>query len=355
MNNSENYCILRVKKISTFGSIAGSAAHTFREIRTPNADAKRTHLNWTVGAGSSAEVVKAIKALLPQKRRKDAVLCLEYLITASPSWFISTSGKAQDRFFERAIEWLKTRHNSKNIVCLNCQLDETSPHLVAYIVPITPDGRLTAKAFIGGRAQLSVMQTDFWNKVGKPFGLIRGLLGSTAKHISPKQYSAALHEKKDFHFPIAPVISFIDHLNGNAEKKQSEYRRALIKHKRIVEQMYSLAKLKDNARLQHKIEHKNLLIKKEEIENYRKELNLMKEKEARLIRDANNRINEYVQLHNEINSKLADTKRLIDSLSRDNAYLRIEIEVREKKIYELCEIVAQLSPSKPSEILSPYM
>lgn len=353
MNKNEDFCILRVIKLSTFGSIAGSAAHTFREISTPNVDANRTHLNWTIGASSSADIVNGIKAVLPQKRRKDAVLCLEYLVTASPTWFISTSEKVQECFFERAIEWLKARHNFKNIVCLNCQLDETSPHLVAYIVPITPDGRLTAKSFVGGRAQLSMMQTDFWNTVGKPLGLSRGLLGSTAKHISAKQYSATLHKKKNSYFPAAPVVSFLDRLNGNAERKQSEYRRALIRYKRTVEQMYNLAILKDNARLQHKVEHNILLKNNEEIERFRKEFIDMKEKEALLIKDSNNKINQYIQLLNEINSELADTRVLIDSLSRENACLKIEIEAGEKKISDLCEKVAQLSPRKYSEILSP--
>ena len=72
-----NYCILRIKKLSSFGSIAGSVKHTFREIATPNADASRTHLNWTSGAQTSAKVCAAIMATLPAKRRKDAVLCIE--------------------------------------------------------------------------------------------------------------------------------------------------------------------------------------------------------------------------------------------------------------------------------------
>jgi hypothetical protein len=37
-----NYCILRAAKLNSFGSIAASAKHTFREIPTPNADPART-------------------------------------------------------------------------------------------------------------------------------------------------------------------------------------------------------------------------------------------------------------------------------------------------------------------------
>jgi hypothetical protein len=353
MNHTDDYCILRVKKLCTFGSVAGSAAHTFREIRTPNADAKRTHLNWTIGASSSAKIVDEIKALLPQKRRKDAVLCLEYLITASPTWFTSVSETAQQGYFERAIEWLKDRHNAKNIVCLNYQLDEKSPHLVAYIVPLLPDGRLTAKEFVGGRAKLSMMQTDFWNKVGKPFNLSRGLLGSTAKHITAKQYSAALHEKEIFNFPVAPEISFLDRLNGNAAKKQSEYRRLINKHKRIVEQIYNLAKLKEKSRLEKNKEQKNLVQNNEELEKYRNEIIQFKEKETKFSNDLKVQGNEYSKIITEISCQLSDAHKLIESLSKDNDYLKFQNKIDENKILELRKRVSQIAPICSDESPSP--
>ncbi|MEB0182981.1 plasmid recombination protein, partial [Pseudomonas sp. CCC3.2] len=57
-------------------------------------------------------------------------------------------------YFDRAIAWLKARHGGANIVCAAIHLDETTPHLVAYIVPLTKDGRLSARDFLGGAAKL---------------------------------------------------------------------------------------------------------------------------------------------------------------------------------------------------------
>lgn len=81
------YAILRTKKLKTMAAVVGSAKHTFRQIPTPNADPAATGRNRTVGAKSAEAVTAAVSRLLPEKRRKDAVLCIEYLITASPEDF----------------------------------------------------------------------------------------------------------------------------------------------------------------------------------------------------------------------------------------------------------------------------
>lgn len=245
-----NYCILRTEKLTTFGSIAGSAKHTFREIPTPNADASRTHLNWTSGAKTSAEVRAAIAARLPEKRRKDAVLCIEYLVTASPEWFATAPWKAQREYFNAAIAWLRARHGAANVVCLNLQRDEKSPHLVAYVVPLTADGRLSAKDFLGGRKVLSEMQTEFWEKVGRPAGLDRGLEGSTAKHTTAKQYSAALAKNPSLKVPAPPAPTLADRVTGRARQLQEAHQVDVDAHAQLVEQARAEALLAKKARAQ---------------------------------------------------------------------------------------------------------
>jgi hypothetical protein len=184
---------------------------------------------------------------LPPKRRKDAVLCIEYLITASPEWFLSTSGQAHRDYFSGAIAWLQRRHGATNIVCLNVQLDEKSPHLVAYVAPMTKDGRLSAKEFLGGRAKLSAMQTEFWNVVGSLAGLERGLEGSTAKHTTAKQYSAALARNPALQQP-APTL--VDRATGRARKMHEQYRADVDAYTRLVGQARAVALFGTKARQQ---------------------------------------------------------------------------------------------------------
>ncbi|WP_171496452.1 plasmid recombination protein, partial [Acinetobacter sp. TUM15372] len=70
---------------------------------------------------------------------------------------------------------------------------ETTPHLVAYVVPIDLEGKLNAREFLGGRSKLSKMQTDFYNEVTH-LGLERGLEGSKAEHTTIKDFYAEIQK-----------------------------------------------------------------------------------------------------------------------------------------------------------------
>ena len=79
------YAILRVQKLKTMGDIGGSLSHNYRNRLTLNADSDRTHLN-NHDLDTNEKCMTAIRDRIPEKRRKDAVLCIEHLITASPEW-----------------------------------------------------------------------------------------------------------------------------------------------------------------------------------------------------------------------------------------------------------------------------
>lgn len=198
------YAIIRTAKLKSMGEIGGSLAHTYRTRETPNADAQLAHLNEHHGSGSPGEIRAAIRARLPEKRRKDAVLCLEYFIGASPEFF--QGGQDGAAYFARAVEWLKHRHGAENVVAWSVHRDETSPHLVAYVVPLDEAGKLNAKRFTGGKAVLSRMQTDFAETCGRPFGLRRGIEGSKATHTTIRQYYAALNAPDFKHGSLSPEM-----------------------------------------------------------------------------------------------------------------------------------------------------
>ena len=190
-----NYAILRTAKLKTMGNIGGSLAHSYRTIETPNADPNRTPNNYHIVATLDA-VKQAIKDRLPEKRRSDAVLCIEYLITASPEWDGWGTNK-ENEFFKRSGQWLIDKHGEENIAGVSIHRDISTPQLVAYVVPIDQRGRLNCKEFLGGRAKLSQMQTDFANTV-TGLGLTRGKEGSKAKHTSIKAYYHDINNARDF-------------------------------------------------------------------------------------------------------------------------------------------------------------
>lgn len=189
------FAILRTQKLNNFGSIKRSLQHSFREQQTPNANEELTPHNSHLRAVSSSEVLTAMQALLPEKRRKDAVLCIEYLVTASPQALKAKSREEQDAYFESALQWLQQRHGDKHVVHAGIHRDEQTPHLYAYVVPIDPDtGRLNAKKWLGGVRALNNLQTEFAEQVAKHHGLERGLERSRARHQTVKEFYGRLEQ-----------------------------------------------------------------------------------------------------------------------------------------------------------------
>lgn len=186
------YAILRTAKLKSFGEIGGSLSHNYRTRHTPNADATRTPDN-SHSVPTAHGVMEAIKAHLPKKVRTNAVLAIEYLITASPDADVFKDPVKEKDFFDRSIEWLKKRHGADQVIATSIHRDETTPHLVAYIVPLDQKGKLNCREFLGGKAKLSKMQTDFHNEV-KHLGLERGLEGSKAEHTTIQDFYSKIQQ-----------------------------------------------------------------------------------------------------------------------------------------------------------------
>ncbi|RNE88344.1 MobV family relaxase [Marichromatium sp. AB32] len=205
MPTSPRFAILRTQKLKHLASIRRSLKHAFREQETPNADLARTPDNSHIGATSSAEALAAVADRLPEKRRKDAVLAIEYLITASPEAMRDKSRAEQDAYFRDSLDWLKARHGADNVVYAGIHRDETTPHMYAYAVPLdAATGRLNAKRWLGGAKALSQMQSDFAEHVGQRHGLERGLEGSRARHQRVQAFYAALETSPTRHVTISP-------------------------------------------------------------------------------------------------------------------------------------------------------
>ena len=185
------YAIMRAKKLANMGSVAASMQHCYRERETHNADQERTPDNQHLGAKSTDEAMGKLRALLPEKRRKDAVLAVEYVMTASPEWFAKATPEQEKAFFQRSLQWLADKYGADRIVTASIHRDEATPHLSAFVVPLTQDKRLSAKEFIGSRDKMRADQTSFAGCVAD-LGLERGIEGSKATHQTIQQHYAAV-------------------------------------------------------------------------------------------------------------------------------------------------------------------
>lgn len=188
------FAVLRTQKLKSGIAVRRSLAHAFRERETPNADASRTPDNTYIGAADVDTALERFNARLPDKVRKNAVLAVEYLITASPEDMRGKSREEQDAYFRDGLDWLKRRHGAENVVYAGIHRDETTPHMYAYVVPLDRQGKLNCRSFLGGAQALSQMQTEFAQEVGQQHGLQRGIEGSKARHTSIQQYYSRVNQ-----------------------------------------------------------------------------------------------------------------------------------------------------------------
>lgn len=107
-----------------------------------------------------AEVDKRIKES-GCRVRKDSTRFVDTLITASPEFFWVMTHEKMVEYFQRAVDFIKSKIRPDMIFSAVVHLDEKTPHLHLCFVPLTEDNRLTAKEILGNRAKLSKWQDEF--------------------------------------------------------------------------------------------------------------------------------------------------------------------------------------------------
>ena len=226
-----SFAIYRTAKLKSFGEIGGSLSHTYRTRPTPNADENKAHLNKHIFETYN-QCFDALKNAIPEKRRSNAVLCVEHLITASPDWN-GWGTKKEEEFFKKSLEFLNKKYGKENVIACSIHRDETTPHLIVYVVPIDEKGGLNAKKWLGGRSKLSQTQTEFANHV-KELGLERGLENSKARHKTIKEFYAEiekptpkLKEKKyeiqPINYDLMPKMGFLETTSSFNKKLETSY------------------------------------------------------------------------------------------------------------------------------------
>ena len=215
-DSTTQYAALHIQRGS--GNDSGMSTHIERKtadgkLYVPdNADAKRTHLNkelvqFPKGVHTRTDAIqhRIDNAGLHRKVGKNQTKVLRIILTGTHDQMmkIERMGKLND-WTDANLCWLKTTFGEKNLVSCVLHMDEKTPHLHATVVPIvtsprerraregekknrTKEGpRLCADDMLK-RWQLKKYQ-DTYAEAMKPFGLERGVVGSTAKHVVNSEY-----------------------------------------------------------------------------------------------------------------------------------------------------------------------
>jgi len=187
-------------------AIKGMQIHNQREKESQtngDIDPKKLHLNYDLVNGDydinyKEKIETRIQEGVTTGKtiRKDAVKLASFLVTSDKDFFDQLDPREEKRFFEESYEFLAEKYGRENIVYAMVHKDEKTPHMHVGFVPITEDGRLSAKEFFGGRQFLRDLQDEFHKHVKeKGFDLERGV-SSDKKHIETARFKAlTAHEK----------------------------------------------------------------------------------------------------------------------------------------------------------------
>lgn len=185
------FAVVHMQKIKA-GGIRGIQSHVNREHppkTNPDIDAKRTPLNYDLHPQDNfyQYIKNTIKNSAPKTKtvRKDAVVMCGFIVTSDEQTMKAMSPDKQRAFFKDSLKWFSDRYGEENIINATVHMDETTPHMHLSIVPITGE-RLSAKALFN-RKELTAIQTEFAQDVGKKYGLERGREGSTNTHLTTQQ------------------------------------------------------------------------------------------------------------------------------------------------------------------------
>ena len=194
--SKSQFAILRFAKYKG-PEISNIEAHNERTkekyASNPDVDTSRSHLNFhliTPEQKYRAEAERQIKDA-GCRTRSDSVRVVEALVTATPEFF---KGKKKDEikaYFQEALDFIKQNQNPETIISAVVHMDEKTPHMHLCFVPLTEDGRLSAKDIMGNKKKLTWWQDEFWKHMVKKFpDLERGESASLTgrDHIPPRVF-----------------------------------------------------------------------------------------------------------------------------------------------------------------------
>ena len=195
-----SYSIIRVSKVKSGTNTTGIQKHVQREnnnYENEDIDHSKTYLNYDLVNEYNQNFNNLIDEKIEQnytgkrKIRTDAVKHVDGLITSDKEFFDNQTPEDTKQFFVFFKEFLEQEYGKDNLLYATVHMDEKTPHMHYGVVPITDDGRLSAKQVVGNKKALTEFQDRFNEYVNqRGYDLERGQSRqvTNAKHEQMSQY-----------------------------------------------------------------------------------------------------------------------------------------------------------------------
>ena len=349
-----SYSIIRVSKVKTGTNTTGIQKHVQREnnnYENEDIDHSKTYLNYDLVNANKQNFNNLIDEKIEQnytgkrKIRTDAIKHIDGLITSDNDFFDNQTPEDTKQFFEYAKEFLEQEYGKDNLLYATVHMDEKTPHMHYGVVPITDDGRLSAKEVVGNKKALTEFQ-DRFNEYVKQRGydLERGQSRqvTNAKHEQMSQYK----QKTEYHKQEYERESQkTDHIKQKNDKLMQEYQKSLETLKKPINVPYELETEKVGGLFNKEVQETgNVVISQEDFNAFQKQIEA-----AQLIKDDY----EYIKsdkalndLKNENSRLKEENKSAFETLTKANEVL----EKRNKQIEKSNKILV-VAREKISKLL----
>lgn len=164
-----------------------------------------------------------------------------------PEFFKGKKKAEIKAFFEEAVHFIEKHQSKDTIISAVVHMDEKTPHMHLSFVPLTADGRLSAKDIVGNKKKLTWWQDEFWKHMVKKWpDFERGESASETgrTHIPPRLFKEAAHLNRQRDM----LLQLLGEVNPlNAKKKSAEIEALLEQYIPGVERMQTKLRKYDAA------------------------------------------------------------------------------------------------------------
>lgn len=206
--------VFRLAKVYTVPGLTALTRHWNRtsDFPGPNIDRSRSHLNgYLIGAGHDGVHGNGLRCVMDRLaehgvvKRSNGGLCIEGVVSASPTWFRPNGSDIDPRRLEQWVSvterWLRSQFGD-DLVAAVVHLDESTPHLHFYATcwRESPKGRVTSfSKYMRDRGALRAFQdgiADFYRDHLDP-RFERGVRHSGRQHQDSASYIRSLESERD--------------------------------------------------------------------------------------------------------------------------------------------------------------
>lgn len=353
--------ILRTAKVKTRAQITASAEHNFRLRYQHNIDKTRSHLNMVLVNDLGADLTKAqdLQEKLTEyykkigvKERKDSVLMMEFVVSASPDFFKGKKLGEVKEWADKQTNFFRKKFGDQLQMGV-LHLDEKTPHIHfmistelksikqyknRYGVKEVENWSLNARRY--DRQFLVDLHTEH-AKHNIELGLKRGVRGSMREHKSLKEFYSVVNRalNTDYSKKIEDTITGLE-TNFLSSKVSIEEIRE--KFAPVINGL-----LKQNKALKEKY----LFDFQQWAEKLGKEQERLSEKERKL-KEIEDNLKARRDVYKDAINRATNDSQLIEELMVENADLKAEVR---KLTPEKEEIFSIESSSRARKKFTPFM